>query len=97
MIRHVAKIIAGFCLIIVFSAGLLSPSAYALEIRQLTSPKGIKLWFVKEINLPIIQMRFLWRGGAANFDPGLSSNFDPGLIPNFDPGPSPNFDPGLSP
>ncbi|MEC9178239.1 MAG: insulinase family protein, partial [Pseudomonadota bacterium] len=71
MIRHVVKIIAGFCLIVVFSAGLLSSSAHALEIRQLTSPKGIKLWFVRDTNLPIIQMRFLWRGGAANFDPGL--------------------------
>ena len=71
MIRHIVKIIASFCLLIVFSAGLLSSSAQALEIRQLTSPKGIKLWFVKDTNLPVIQMRFLWRGGAANFDPGL--------------------------
>ena len=68
MIRHIVKIIASFCLLIVFSAGLLSSSAQALEIRQLTSPKGIKLWFVKDTSLPIIQMRFLWRGGAANFE-----------------------------
>jgi len=71
MKRHIVKRVVGFCLLMAFFAGPFSPSVQALEIRQLTSPKGIKLWFVKDTNLPIIQMRFLWRGGAANFDPGL--------------------------
>ena len=71
MKRHLVKMIAGFCFLMAFAAGPFSSSADALEIRQRTSPKGIKLWFVKDTNLPIIQVRFLWRGGAANFEPGL--------------------------
>ena len=71
MKHHTINLIVGFFFLIAFSVGPFSSSAEALEIRQLTSPKGIKLWFVKDTNLPIIQMRFLWRGGAANFDPGL--------------------------
>ena len=69
MKHRLAKLISGFCLVLVCS--FFAPSAEALEVRQLTTPKGIKLWFVKDTNLPIIQMRFLWRGGSANFEPGL--------------------------
>ena len=59
MKRHLVKMIAGFCFLMAFAAGPFLSSADALEIRQLTSPKGIKLWFVKDTNLPIIQVRFL--------------------------------------
>lgn len=40
--------------------------AYAFEIRQVTSPGGIKAWLVSDSTIPIIAMNFSFRGGSAS-------------------------------
>ncbi len=42
----------------------LSPAA-AVEIQQITSTKGIKAWLVEDHSIPLIAVRFAFRGGAA--------------------------------
>jgi zinc protease len=43
----------------------LSQPAAAFEIQQLRTPKGLNVWLVEEHSIPIIAMRFAFRGGAA--------------------------------
>lgn len=43
-----------------------SSQVNALKIHEITTPKGIKAWFVEERNLPIISMSFAFEGGSAN-------------------------------
>lgn len=44
--------------------------ASALKIHEITTPKGIKVWFVEEKSLPIISMAFAFEGGSANVPSG---------------------------
>ena len=39
--------------------------AQAVEIQQITTPKGIKAWLVEEHSVPLVAVRFAFRGGAA--------------------------------
>lgn len=80
MKRRLSGLLTRVLLLAAVSAAFLP--AQAMEVRQLTTPKGIELWFVKDANLPIVQMKLLWKGGAANFSPGtvdfLSTMLDEG-------------------
>ncbi|MFZ1773034.1 MAG: pitrilysin family protein [Rhizobiaceae bacterium] len=66
-----------------FPAAIL-PAA-GMDIREITSPKGIKAWFVEDHTLPVIALRFAFEGGSAQDPAGkeglarlMSSLFDEG-------------------
>jgi zinc protease len=44
--------------------------AMALKIHDLTTPKGIKVWFVEEKTLPIVSLSYAFEGGSANVPVG---------------------------
>jgi len=39
--------------------------AHAVDIQEITTPKGIKAWLVEEHSVPLIALRFAFQGGAA--------------------------------
>jgi len=51
-------------------AALAASSADAMEIKRVTSPGGIEAWLVESHANPLIAMRFAFRGGASQDDPG---------------------------
>ncbi len=53
-------IVAGFTLAISFTA------AYAIEIKEVTSPGGIKAWLVENKSIPLIAMNFSFEGGSTS-------------------------------
>ena len=53
-------IIAGFALAISFGA------ANAIEIKEVTSPGGIKAWLVESQTIPLIAMDFSFEGGSTS-------------------------------
>ncbi|MFD2651352.1 M16 family metallopeptidase [Brucella rhizosphaerae] len=48
---------------------ILNLPAYAIEIQEVVSPKGIKAWLVEDSSVPLISMRFSFKGGTSQ-DPG---------------------------
>jgi zinc protease len=48
---------------------VLNLPAYAIEIQEVVSPKGIKAWLVEDSSVPLISMRFSFKGGTSQ-DPG---------------------------
>lgn len=53
-------IFAGFALVISFGY------AYAIEIKEVTSPGGIKAWLVESKSIPLIAMDFSFEGGSTS-------------------------------
>jgi zinc protease len=51
---------ATFLLVVVTMA-----PAYAVEIKEVVSPKGIRAWLVQDDFVPLISMRFSFKGGSA--------------------------------
>lgn len=43
---------------------LISVPAFALDIQEVTSPKGITAWLVEDASVPLISMRFSFKGGS---------------------------------
>lgn len=41
------------------------PAANAADIREITSPAGIKAWLLIDRSVPLVAMRFAFRGGSA--------------------------------
>lgn len=60
-ITMITRYFAAFA-IVVFAT--LSPAA-AVEIQEITTSKGIKAWLVEDHSVPLIAVRFAFRGGAA--------------------------------
>jgi zinc protease len=60
MTAPIMKRFAALFLLILFSA---APS-YAVEIKEVVSPKGIKAWLVQDDFVPLISMRFSFKGGS---------------------------------
>nr|WP_310072209.1 pitrilysin family protein [Phyllobacterium sp. 1468] len=54
------KRFAALFFLILFSA---APS-YAVEIKEVVSPKGVKAWLVQDDFVPLISMRFSFKGGS---------------------------------
>ncbi len=52
-------------LLLVVAAGLAVRPAAATEITPVTSPGGLTAWLVQEPSIPVIALRFAFRGGAA--------------------------------
>ncbi len=53
-------IFAGFALAISFGC------ANAIEIKEVTSPGGIKAWLVESKSIPLIAMDFSFEGGSTS-------------------------------
>jgi zinc protease len=58
-------------LVIFSSFTFISFSSYAdiLNIQTVTSPKGIKAWLVEDKTIPVISLRFMFKGAGAINDP----------------------------
>lgn len=59
MRRRLATVLAGVV------AWWLSAPAHAVEIRELTTPLGIKAWLVEDRSVPVVTLSFSFAGGAA--------------------------------
>src|SRR5687767_3564208 len=46
------------------------PVAAVLNIHEITTPKGIKAWFVEDQSLPVVSFSFAFLGGSANVPSG---------------------------
>lgn len=55
-----------FCALIIFSA---PAQAGILDIKEVTSPGGIKAWLVEEHTIPVVSLKFSFRGAGAANDP----------------------------
>ncbi|MDR6633493.1 zinc protease [Phyllobacterium sp. 1468] len=60
MTAPIMKRFAALFFLILFSA---APS-YAVEIKEVVSPKGVKAWLVQDDFVPLISMRFSFKGGS---------------------------------
>ena len=80
-LRHASRV----ALIATFVLGLLlayTGQAYAMKIKSVTSPAGIKAWFVEEHSVPLMAMRFAFEGGSAQDPEGREglANFLTGML-----------------
>lgn len=53
-------VLVGLCALV-----FISGESKAMKIQEVTSPGGIKAWLVEEHSIPLMAMRFAFRGGAA--------------------------------
>lgn len=60
--RFVAVLLVAAATVLMIVSG---HPAQAVEIQQITTSKGIKAWLVEEHSVPLIAVRFAFRGGAA--------------------------------
>ncbi len=58
------KRILSFALLSLFLSGSVSAETAAMRVQEVTSPGGIKAWLVQDDKLPLIAMRFAFRGGV---------------------------------
>jgi zinc protease len=56
--------------------------AYAIDIKEVTSPGGIKAWLVESKTIPLIAMDFSFEGGSTSDAPGKegTANFITGMM-----------------
>jgi zinc protease len=56
--------------------------AYAIDIKEVTSPGGIKAWLVESNTVPLIAMDFSFEGGSTSDAPGKegTANFITGMM-----------------
>lgn len=79
-LRHAARLICAMALM-----GFLALPAHAVEIKEVVSPKGIRAWLVSDSSVPLISMRFSFKGGSSQDPVGkeglanlMTSLFDEG-------------------
>lgn len=77
---RLAKAAAGLLLLLI----LVLPAA-AVEIREVVSAKGIRAWFVEDDTVPIVTLRFAFKGGSAQ-DPAGQSGLANLMTSLFDEG-----------
>jgi zinc protease len=53
-------------IVMIFASVLQLASAQAFEIKEVTSPGGVKAWLVSDSTIPMIAMNFSFRGGATS-------------------------------
>ncbi len=86
IIRYMSKQFAiAIMMIAMLAVSALFSISYAFEIKEITSPKGIKAWLVSDSSVPIISMRFSFDGGTSQDPAGkegittlMSGLFDEG-------------------
>ena len=73
---HLLRLIIAFC-----AAALFLQPAHAIDIKEVTSPGGIKAWLVESNTIPLIAMDYSFEGGATSDPAGKAgtANFLPGL------------------
>ena len=55
------------CLLIAAIAGvLIAPRAEAIDIQEVTTPRGIKAWLVQDKSAPLVSLSFSFAGGTAS-------------------------------
>lgn len=59
-----ARLVPGV-LVLVLAMLVLAPPARAIDIKAVTSPKGIKGWLIRDKTVPLFTMSFAFRGGSA--------------------------------
>ncbi|HEV7255827.1 MAG TPA: pitrilysin family protein [Mesorhizobium sp.] len=72
-------------LIVLFAAAAAAGPAGAVTIQEVVSPKGVRAWLVEDRSVPLVSMRFAFKGGSTQ-DPEskeglatlMSSMFDEG-------------------
>jgi hypothetical protein len=53
-------------IVMIFAGVWQLASAQAFEIKEVTSPGGVKAWLVSDSTIPMIAMNFSFRGGATS-------------------------------
>ncbi|MBL4739570.1 MAG: insulinase family protein [Sneathiella sp.] len=59
--RTLSSLMASILMLMVVLVGTVK----ATEIQEITSPGGIKAWFVEERSIPILSMEVAWKGGSS--------------------------------
>jgi zinc protease len=61
---------------------VLTRPAAAVEVKQITSPGGISIWFVEDHRLPILSLSFAFQGGISLDPPGKAglAHFVSGML-----------------
>ena len=65
MIRFPTTALQAFAGVFMSIAVLSAEPAEAVNIKEVTSPGGIKAWLVEDYTVPIVTMNFAFRGGAS--------------------------------
>ncbi len=63
------RLLASVFLITALFIALTVPSVRATEVQEVTSPGGIKAWLVEEHGVPLLSMRFAFKGSGSSQDP----------------------------
>jgi zinc protease len=74
---HLLRLIFAFC-----AAALFLQPAHAIDIKEVTSPGGIKAWLVESNTIPLIAMNYSFEGGATSDPAGKegTANFITGMM-----------------
>lgn len=71
MMKHI--LFQHMCLIAVCGIAVafspVTASAAILQVQEVTSPKGIRAWLVEDHTVPVVSLRFLFKGAGAVNDP----------------------------
>lgn len=67
---HIRRFLSAFLALCLASIASLSPALAKVEIREVTSPGGIRAWLVEDHTLPFASFEIRFRGGAALDRPG---------------------------
>ncbi|MEL7542916.1 MAG: pitrilysin family protein [Pseudomonadota bacterium] len=65
LVHSLRKLAIASAAVATLSLSATQDTAHAMEIQDVTSPGGIKAWLVEEHGLPLIAMRFGFKGGAS--------------------------------
>ncbi|MFC4625909.1 M16 family metallopeptidase [Daeguia caeni] len=60
LVARTACLLSGLCLLIAASL-----PAHAIEIQEVVSPKGIRAWLVEDHSIPLVTLRFSFKGGTS--------------------------------
>lgn len=58
-----------FALVFLAFYGLFVRAAQAIEIQDIVSAKGVHAWFVEDKSVPVVSLRFAFKGGTAQDSP----------------------------
>ena len=72
MMCYGLRLISQLMFVLVLGAALVVPTkvVLAMNIERVVSPLGIEAWLVRENNVPMVAMRFAFKGGAAQDEEG---------------------------
>ena len=53
-------------LLIACAVGLMAAPAGAVEVKEITTPLGLKAWLVEDKSTPVVALSFSFAGGSAS-------------------------------